>query len=66
MARSAGSGEDARAIEAKLTTWHLQNKLSLRLAGAPGIGPIGASRLVMKVSDPQAFRSGRNLAGRSD
>ena len=28
----------------------------------PGIGPIGASALVMKTPDPRAFRSGRHFA----
>ena len=51
-----------RAIEARLTAWHLKNKLSRRLAGIPGIGPIGASSLAIKVSDPQAFRSGRDFS----
>jgi transposase len=32
------------------------------LAKIPGIGPIGASLLVMKVAQPQAFRSGRYFA----
>jgi transposase len=51
-----------QVIEAKLTNWHLHNKLSRQLAEIPSIGPIGASQLVMKVSDPQAFGSGRDFA----
>jgi transposase len=51
-----------RGIEAKLMSWHRQNELSRRLAEVPGIGPIGASLLVMKVPDPRAFRSGRDFA----
>jgi transposase len=50
------------AIEAKLMAWHRQNEPSRRLAKIPGIGPIGASRLVMKVAQPEAFRSGRHFA----
>lgn len=51
-----------RELEARLLAWHRQNAMSLRLAKVPGIGPIGASLLVMKVPDPGAFRSGRDFA----
>jgi transposase len=51
-----------REIEAKLMDWHKHNELSRRLVEAPAIGPIGASLLVMKVPDPQAFRSGRDFS----
>jgi transposase len=51
-----------QAIEAGLTRWHLHNKLSRRLAEIPSIGPIGAAQLVVKVPDPRAFRTGRDLA----
>lgn len=50
------------AIEAKLMVWHRQNEPSRRLVKIPGIGPIGASLLVMKVPQPEAFRSGRHFA----
>ena len=46
-------------IEAKLMAWHRGNECSRRLAKIPGIGPIGASLLVMKTPDPKAFESGR-------
>jgi len=49
-------------IEAKVMDWHKHNELSRRLARAPGIGPIGASLLVMKVPDPHAFRCGRDFS----
>lgn len=49
-------------IEARLMAWHKDNEPSRRLVAIPGIGPIGASLLVMKVPDPQAFRSGRDFA----
>jgi transposase len=42
--------------------WHRHNEPSRRLAKIPGIGPIGASLLVIKVAQPQAFRSGRYFA----
>jgi transposase len=51
-----------RKIEMQLMAWHRQNALSRRLMGIPGIGPIGAALLAMKVTDPHAFRSGRDLA----
>jgi transposase len=49
-------------IEAKLMAWHRENAQSQRLAQIPGIGPIGASLLTMKVPDPQRFRCGRDFA----
>jgi len=50
------------AIDAKLLAFHRGNALSRRLARIPSIGPVVASLLVMKVPDPQAFRSGRQFA----
>jgi transposase len=49
-------------VEAKLMAWHRQDEQGRRLAGIPGIGPISASQLSMKVPNPQAFRSGRQFA----
>jgi transposase len=49
-------------IETKLMAWHKGNELSRRLAEIPGIGPIGASLLAMKVTDPHAFRTGRHFS----
>jgi len=51
-----------KAIDVKLLAWHRAHADSLRLAEIPGIGPIGASALVMKAPDPKAFRSGRDFA----
>lgn len=51
-----------RKIEAKLMAWHKHNALSRRLVQVPAIGPIGASLLAMKVTDPRAFRSGRDFS----
>jgi transposase len=51
-----------RTIEAKLLAWHRRNELSRRLVQVPAIGPIGACRLAVKVTDPQAFRCGRDFA----
>jgi transposase len=50
------------AIDAKLMAFHRSNEISRRLARIPSVGPVIASLLVMKVPDPQAFRSGRQFA----
>ena len=55
------SGAD-RKIEAKLMAWHKNNELSRRLVEVPAIGPIGAWLLAMKVTDPHAFRCGRDFS----
>jgi transposase len=49
-------------IEAKQMAWHKENECSRRLAEVPSIGPITASVMVMKVTDPGAFRCGRNCS----
>ena len=54
--------EQLAEIEARLMAWHRENEASRRLAQVPGIGPIGASLLVMKTPDPRAFRSSRYFA----
>ena len=51
-----------KAIEARLMAWHRANADSRRLARIPGVGPIGATTLVMKTPDPRAFASGRHFA----
>jgi transposase len=53
---------ELKQIEAKLMAWHRADSLSRRLAQIPSIGPIIATRLVMKTPDPHAFRSGRHFA----
>jgi len=53
---------ELKAIEAKLMAWHRANADSQRLAQIPGIGPIGATALVMKTPNPRAFSSGRHFA----
>src|SRR6202171_666505 len=51
-----------KAIEARLLAWHRANADSRRLAKIPGVGPIGATALVMKAPDPRLFPSGRHFA----
>jgi len=55
------AAELARA-EARLLAWHRGDEASRRLARIPGIGPVGATLLVLKAPDPRAFPSGRHFA----
>src|SRR6266436_1633958 len=50
-----------RAIEATLMQQHKANPVSRRLAAIPGIGPIGALSLALRV-DPEQFTSARHFA----
>src|SRR4051794_16416843 len=49
-------------VEVRLMAWFRQSEPSQRLAQVPGIGPITASMLVMKIPDPGAFHSARHFA----
>jgi transposase len=51
-----------RQVEAELMAWHRHDELSRRLVAIPAIGPIGACALAIKVTDPHAFRCGRDFA----
>ena len=42
--------------------WHRNDECSQRLAQIPGVGPIGASMLMMKTPDPHQFKCGRDFA----
>jgi transposase len=53
---------ELKSIEARLMAWHRANADCRRLAQIPGIGPIGATALVMKAPDPRLFPSGRHFA----
>jgi transposase len=53
---------ELNAVEVKLRAWHRANADSRRLAKIPGVGPIGATGLVMKTPDPHAYPSGRHFA----
>jgi len=50
------------AIEKRLTVQHRANEASKRLQSIHGIGIIGASAIAATVTDPKAFRSGRDFA----
>jgi transposase len=41
---------------------HRTDKCGQRLAEIPGVGPVGASLLMMKTPDPGIFKSGRDFA----
>ena len=51
-----------KTIEAQLLVRHRSNPVSQCLATQPGIGPIGAISLTLRVPDPKAFRSGCHFA----
>ena len=53
---------EIECVEEKLMAWHRSDECSQRLAKIPGVGPIGASLLMMKTPDPRQFRSGRDFA----
>lgn len=62
-------GEDFAEVERRiaereeqLRAWHRSNEQSQRLTRIPGVGPIGASLMVLKLPDPCAFKSGRDFA----
>ncbi|MGI9423025.1 MAG: IS110 family transposase [Hyphomicrobiaceae bacterium] len=51
-----------RILDAKIMAAHRSSELSRRLAAIPGVGPRVATALVASVADPNAFRSGRQMA----
>jgi transposase len=54
--------EEIAIAERRILTWHRSNEASRRLETIPGIGPITASALAASITDPQVFRSGREMA----
>src|SRR6202048_1232431 len=50
------------SIEKRLVVQHRANEASRRLESIPGIGLIGASAIGATITDPIAFRSGRDFA----
>ena len=46
----------------RIMAWHRSNETSRRLDELPGVGPALATALVASVTDPKAFRSGRNFS----
>jgi transposase len=50
------------SIEKRIVAQHRSNEASKRLETIPGIGVIGATTITAVVTDPKAFRSGRDFA----
>ena len=50
------------SIEKRIVAHHRSNEASRRLATIPGVGLIGATAIAATVTNPNAFRSGRDLA----
>lgn len=55
-------GQEITTAERHIQAWHRNNEVSQRLATIPGIGPITATALASSITDPDMFRSGRELA----
>jgi transposase len=51
-----------RVLERHLLTWYRQDQASQRLSTIPGVGIITVTALSAAVTDPSAFRSGREFA----
>ena len=49
-------------IEKQLKAWHRENERSQRLATIPGVGPVIAMTMALRVPDPTVFHSGRHFA----
>lgn len=49
-------------LDRRLLAWHRQDQASQRLATIPGVGIITATALAATVTDPSAFRSGREFS----
>lgn len=54
---------EIKRIEEKLMDLHRADECSRRLAEIPGVGPVGASLLMMKTPDPRMFKCGRDWIG---
>jgi len=50
------------AMEKEICRWHKTSEPSSNLATIPGIGPITASLIAATVTDPSAFKNGRQMA----
>ncbi|MGI9462766.1 MAG: IS110 family transposase [Aestuariivirgaceae bacterium] len=50
------------AADKRLQAWHRSSERSQRLATIPGIGPVTATALAASITDPEVFRSGREMA----
>jgi transposase len=55
-------GEQISQLERAIHAQHRASDVSRRLETIPGIGVMGATALAMTITDPSAFKSGRELA----
>jgi len=62
VAQLAALAEQIGALERRLHAEHRGSDASRRLETVPGIGVIGATAIAATVTDPSAFRSGREFA----
>jgi transposase len=53
---------EIKGLERCLHAWHRSNETSRRLAEIPGVGPLVATALTARVTDPTVFSSGRSMA----
>src|SRR5271166_3469965 len=51
-----------RSIEKRIIAQHRANEASKRLESIPGIGIVGATAIAATLTEPKAFRSGRDFA----
>jgi transposase len=65
----AALGAQLRVLKAQILefdrmiiAWHRSNETSKRLDEIPGVGPALATALVASITDPKAFRSGRDFS----
>ena len=65
----AALGAQLRMLKAQIlefdrmiNAWHRSNETSKRLDEIPGVGPALATALVASITDPKAFRSGRDFS----
>lgn len=54
--------KEITTMERRIRRWHRSNEVSRRLETIPGIGPIIASALTTTITNPEVFKSGRELA----
>jgi len=54
--------EQILEFDRMIVAWHRSQETSKRLDAIPGVGPVLATALVASITDPKAFRSGRNFS----
>lgn len=54
--------EEINTIEQRINVWRKQEEACRRIAEMPGVGPLKVTAAIAVMSDPKAFRSGREFA----